>query len=320
MIDARRVVKAFGYKPVLRGIDLGVAPGELVALVGPNGASKTTLMRILATLSRPTAGEIVLAGQRLPRGAEHARREWAWCCTTLLYDNLTAEENLRFYGRLMPARSGRPRRQVLEVVGLSTASRQARTLSRGQQQRLSIARALLHGPDVLLLDEPYTGLDVAASATFDTLLRDLVAQGHTVLMTIHDLVRGFALSDRVLILARGKIARSVPGRSARRSSPGCTRSHGVMVERERIAERDPDGPGRGRPGGGRPRAGARDRRGAVEGPGRRAAQREMISAMVVFALLTVITFNFALELRMDRAGLIAPGLIWVTILFAGRSA
>jgi heme exporter protein A len=212
MIEARGVVKAFGYKPVLRGIDLSVAPGELVALVGPNGAGKTTLMRILATLSRPTAGEIVLAGQRLPRGAEHARRELGVVLHhTLLYDNLTAEENLRFYGRLygLPDPAGRAA-EVLEVVGLSTRRQeQARTLSRGQQQRLSIARALLHRPRILLLDEPYTGLDPDASTTLDTLLRELAAGGHAVLMTIHDLARGLLLSDRVAILARGKIARSV---------------------------------------------------------------------------------------------------------------
>jgi heme exporter protein A len=216
MIEAHGVVKAFGYKPVLRGVDFAVEQGEFVSLVGPNGAGKTTLMRILATLAHPTAGYVQLAGYRLPQQAVQARsRLGVVMHQTLLYDNLTVEENLRFYGRLygVPELAARVS-AVLEQVGLAhRRPDQARTLSRGQQQRLSIARALLHGPDVLLLDEPYTGLDVAASATFDALLRDLVAQGHTVLMTIHDLVRGFTLSDRVLILARGKIARSVPGRS-----------------------------------------------------------------------------------------------------------
>jgi heme exporter protein A len=216
MIETNRLAKAFGYKLVLRGVDLAVGPGELVALVGPNGAGKTTLLRILATLSRPTGGVVRIAGHTLPGQAHLARRQLGVVLhQTLLYDNLTAEENLRFYGQMygvpdLPARAA----QALERVGLAARRRdQVRTFSRGMQQRLALARALLHGPRVLLLDEPYTGLDPDGAAVLDGLLRGLAAQGCALLVSIHDLPRALALSDRIAVLARGKIAEMIDSRS-----------------------------------------------------------------------------------------------------------
>lgn len=216
MIETSKLAKAFGYKLVLRGVDLAVAPGELVALVGPNGAGKTTLLRILATLSRPTGGAARIAGYALPAQAHQARRQLGVVLhQTLLYDNLTAEENLRFYGRMygvpdLPARAA----QALERVGLAARRHdQVRTFSRGMQQRLALARALLHDPRVLLLDEPYTGLDPDGSAVLDGLLRGLAAQGCALLVSIHDLARALALSDRIAVLMRGKIAEMIDSRT-----------------------------------------------------------------------------------------------------------
>jgi heme exporter protein A len=212
MIEARRLVKAFGLKPVLRGVDFRVEQGEFVALLGPNGAGKTTMLRILASLSRPTAGEVRIGGMRLPDQASEVRRQLGVVShQPLLYGDLTAEENLRFYGRMYGLRDLRRRvQEVLELVGLAARRRDlVRQFSRGMQQRLAIGRAILHQPSVMLLDEPHTGLDQDASAMLDGLLRQVAAKGRTVVMTSHDLVRSADLATRVDILSRGVIAASV---------------------------------------------------------------------------------------------------------------
>ncbi len=211
MIEAVKVSKVFGLRPALRGIDLSVGEGEFVTLFGPNGAGKTTFLRIVATLSKPTGGRVTVAGWELPRQAAAARSLLGVAShQPLLYGNLTAEENLRFYARLY-ALDGRGREAriaaVLRTVGLHRrATDLVRTFSRGMQQRLAIARAILHDPPILLLDEPYTGLDRAAAATLDGVLGEVTARGRTVLMTTHDIRRGLALADRVAILAKGRIA------------------------------------------------------------------------------------------------------------------
>ena len=209
MIHTESLKKSYGLRPVLRGIDLDVAPGECLALMGPNGAGKTTLLRILATLSKPTAGLVRVAGLPLPAAAGEVRRRLGVVAHhTLLYGDLTAEENLQFYARLYAVRDAQPRiAAVLEQVGLARRRHDlVRTFSRGMQQRLAIGRALLAGPQVLMLDEPYTGLDPQAASMLDELLRDARLDGRTVLLTTHDLARALALADRVAILARGVIA------------------------------------------------------------------------------------------------------------------
>ncbi len=210
MIEVSGLVKAFGLLPVLRKLDLHVSRGAFLALLGPNGSGKTTLMRILAALSKPTAGHVSIGGWTLPGEAEAVRAQLGVVAhLPLLYDDLTAAENLAFYGQLY----GLPRRDrearitaVLERVGLAArANDLVRTFSRGMQQRLAIARAIQHEPHVLLFDEPYTGLDQDAAAMLDTLLRDVARDGHTIIMTTHDLSRALALSTEVAILSRGKI-------------------------------------------------------------------------------------------------------------------
>lgn len=211
MIEVRKLTKRFGLKTVLRNLDFQVEPGEFVALLGPNGAGKTTFLRILASLSRPTFGDVRIAGYHLPGQASAVRRRLGVVShMPLLYGDLTAEENLRFYGRMYAVPHLETRTsEVLELVGLSARRRDlVRTFSRGMQQRLAIARAVLHEPEVMLFDEPYTGLDQDASAMLDGVLRDVAARGRTVLMTTHDLARGLALADRMVILSRGVIAYS----------------------------------------------------------------------------------------------------------------
>jgi heme exporter protein A len=209
MIETRALTKSFGLQPVLRGVDLAVAAGEFVALMGPNGAGKTTLLRILSSLARPSFGAVRVAGLSLPAEADRARRRLGVIAhLPLLYGDLTAEENLRFYARLYGLIDpGRRIAALLERVGLAARRRDlVRTFSRGMQQRLAIARGLLHDPDVLLLDEPYTGLDPAGAALLDDVVRERAAQGTTILMTTHDLAHGFALAGRSVILARGRVA------------------------------------------------------------------------------------------------------------------
>lgn len=211
MIEATNVSKVFGLRPVLRGVDLTVQPGEFVALFGPNGAGKTTFLRILATLTRPTGGAVRINGHALPQQAAAARASLGVVShQPLLYGDLSARENLRFYARMYglngPQRETRID-EVLRAVGLHKREADlVRTFSRGMQQRLAIARAILHEPPVLLLDEPYTGLDQDAAAALDGVLQEVATRGRTVLMTTHDIVRGLALAGRVLILSGGRIA------------------------------------------------------------------------------------------------------------------
>ncbi|MBN1303892.1 MAG: heme ABC exporter ATP-binding protein CcmA [Anaerolineales bacterium] len=211
MISVRKLVKRFGLKMILRGLDFEVQPGEFVALLGPNGAGKTTFLRILASLSRPSMGSVTIAGFSLPKEAAAVRvRLGVVSHQPLLYGNLTAEENLNFYGRMYAVQGLEERiTQVLEMVGLSVRRRDlVRTFSRGMQQRLAIGRAVLHDPQVMLFDEPYTGLDQDASNMLDGVLSTVASQGRTVVMTSHDLARTEALATRFDILSRGVIAAS----------------------------------------------------------------------------------------------------------------
>jgi len=212
MIEVRKLVKTFGGKPVLRGLDFSVPEGDFVAVVGPNGAGKTTLLRILASLARPTLGEVRLAGRRLPAEAGAVRRILGVVShQPLLYGDLTAQENLAFYGKLYAVSDLEARvERALETVGLRPRRRDlVRTFSRGMQQRLSIGRAILHEPLVMLLDEPHTGLDPEAAAMLDRVLAEVTGEGRTVVMTSHDLQRAASLANRVDVLAGGVMAASV---------------------------------------------------------------------------------------------------------------
>ena len=211
MIKVRKLVKRFGLKTVLKGMDFSVEDGEFVALIGPNGAGKTTFLRILSSLARPPMGAVSVAGYNLPKEAADVRRRLGVVShQPLLYVDLTATENLKFYGGMynLPNLSARID-EVLEMIGLTNRRDDlVRTYSRGMQQRLAIGRAVLHDPNVILFDEPYTGLDQDASAMLDDVLRTVAARGRTVVMTSHDRARTEDLATRFDVLSRGKIAAS----------------------------------------------------------------------------------------------------------------
>ena len=221
MISVHRLVKRFGTKTILRGLDFEVQTGEFVALLGPNGAGKTTFLRILASLSRPSLGQVSVAGYPLPDQAAAVRaRLGVVSHLPLLYGDLTAEENLRFFGRMYGVSNLDARiSEVLEMVELVSRRRDlVRTFSRGMQQRLAIGRAVLHDPDVMLLDEPHTGLDQDASAMLDAVLRSVVAKGRTIVMTSHDLIHAEELATRFDILSHGVIAASITRRQLGKSN------------------------------------------------------------------------------------------------------
>lgn len=211
MVHLAGVIKRFGTITALRGIDLALNRGCCLGIFGPNGAGKTTLLRILATLIRPSAGTIRIAGYDAVREAEKVRPLLGVLShRTFLYSHLTACENLRFYGRMFGLQKLSERiTEVLHVVGLEAHTHQlVRTYSRGMQQRLAIARTILHYPVLLLLDEPFTGLDQQAVSRLQALLLQLRAESCTIIMSTHDLHRGIDLCDEIAIQCRGKIVYS----------------------------------------------------------------------------------------------------------------
>jgi heme exporter protein A len=213
MIETHDVVKSFGPHVALAGVDLSVEAGEFVALMGPNGAGKTTLLRILATLARPTSGTVRIAGLDPSQAGEQVRRQIGFLShRTLLYDDLSAEQNLRFYAQLYDLETSADRIEaLLKQVGLAGRRHDlVRTFSRGMQQRLSVARAVLHQPGILLLDEPYTGLDPDAAQVLTDLLGELAEEGTTVLLTTHNLERALAAGRRVVVLSRGRLVYDQP--------------------------------------------------------------------------------------------------------------
>ena len=206
-IEARGLEKSFGENRALRGVDLQVDRGECVVIFGPNGAGKTTLLKILATLLKPSAGSVRLNGVNIRDKPAQTRRKISMVShQTFLYDNLTVYENLKFYGKMYDV-VGLEQRiwEVAESVQLgSRLHDRAGTLSRGLQQRTSIARAVLHNPSILFLDEPEVGLDPHASAMVKDVLCNTDSGSRTVVMTTHNLERGLELGNRIFILDRGR--------------------------------------------------------------------------------------------------------------------
>lgn len=205
------MTKRFGYKKALNQVNLTVKKGEFLALFGPNGAGKTTLIWILSSLMRPTSGEVVVAGCDARNEGEDLRRIIGVIShNTFLYDNLTAFENLKFYGRMYDVRSLKEKiEEVLELVGLKERMHErVQTFSRGMQQRLSIARAILHEPAILFLDEPYASLDQNGMETLKGILEGFREGRKTTVMTSHDLERGLEMCSRVAILHSGVIVYS----------------------------------------------------------------------------------------------------------------
>ena len=208
-LEAVGLVRSFGGLRAVDGVSFELQPGELLTVFGPNGAGKTTLLRMLAGVMRPNAGHVRVAGAP----ADVASRDWRHRVgivshQSLLYGQLTIEENLRFYGRLFGLDDLKTRiPERLASMGLSDRARTpVRELSRGLKQRVALARALLHDPEVVLLDEPYTGLDPHASAVLREQLASLKNGRRTVVLVTHNLKQGLELSDRVAIQVQGRFS------------------------------------------------------------------------------------------------------------------
>ena len=207
-MSATGIEKSYGPVAALRGVDLVVHPGEVVVLFGPNGAGKSTLLRILATLTRPDYGAVTVGGFSCDTDGEQARRLVGTALhSTMLYGDLTVRENLRFFGSMF--RIPEIDRRVDEVAAqLQIAPRlddRVRTLSHGFSKRVALARALLHDPLLLLLDEADAGLDERAGGIFRDLVRDYRSRDRSVVMTTHDATRGLDMGDRAVVLAQGKV-------------------------------------------------------------------------------------------------------------------
>ncbi len=213
MIHVHDITKNFGSMTVLDNVNFSVRGGEFLTIVGPNGAGKTTLIKIMATLVNATGGTVEIGGFNVKKSPEKVRGIIGVIShNTYLYNELTAGENLKFFGRMYAIPEiDRRVDEVLGDTGLADRKHdRVGTFSRGMKQRLSIARAILHKPSVLLLDEPYTGLDQQASASLESVLNSLTGSGITTIMISHDLKRGLALADQVMIMASGTVMYHAP--------------------------------------------------------------------------------------------------------------
>ena len=211
-IAARGLTKRFGHAMALDGIDLDVDAGVSLAVLGPNGAGKSTLLRLIAGLARPTAGDLRIDGEDTQRRQARARVGYIGHAT-LLYPALTARENLIFAARVQGVADPAGRAQaLLEDEGLgSAADRLVGGFSRGMAQRVAIARGLVNDPAIVLLDEPFTGLDRRAAERLAERLETLRRAGHTLILVTHDLARAAQLADAALVLGRGRVAHRSEG-------------------------------------------------------------------------------------------------------------
>ncbi len=334
VLEAQGLTRRFGATLALRDVSLSLFSGECVALVGPNGAGKTTLLRALTGVLRPTRGAVHLSGWDLARTPALRRAVGFVGHNPCLYGDLTAAENLRFYGRVYGVEALDERiSSVLDEMDIAAvADRPVRTLSRGTQQRISLARAMLHEPTVLLLDEPDTGLDQAAQSRVAALLRRWSAEGRAVLFTSHRLEWADSLADRAIVLRNGRVAGEIAGlrplglaaryadvleadvpasRSGPESWPSVPAASEARVSlKVGAAPRESAGPN-ARP------AGLLRQLLAVVGKDALLEWRtkDAVAAMLVFALLTLVTFNFALDLRPEVMATVGPGALWVAVVF-----
>lgn len=205
IIEVEKLVRRFGRANALDGIDLRVEEGEAFALLGPNGAGKTTLVRVLSTLLRPTSGKVRVCGLALPDEREEVKKRIGLVShNPFLYSELTAAENLAFYAELYGVDIDAE--ALLARVCLSHRAQDlVGTFSQGMRQRLSIARALLHDPRILILDEPTAGLDLQSKADFYAMVKELRARGGTIVLATHNLEEASHLCTRAAVLNKGKV-------------------------------------------------------------------------------------------------------------------
>ena len=208
-VEVEALVRAFGRRRAVDGVSFTLDAGECLAVFGPNGAGKTTLLRVLAGLLRPTSGRASVAGVLLPGGPEARRRIGFISHASMLYAALSARENVELAARLFAVPDpGDAAARALDAMRMTPrADAPVRSLSRGMQQRVSIARAMVHGPSVVLLDEPFTGLDASGAAALSAALGELRESGAALVLVTHNLEEGLALATHAAIMTAGAFAR-----------------------------------------------------------------------------------------------------------------
>jgi heme ABC exporter ATP-binding subunit CcmA len=209
VVEVRGVTKTFDHHPVLRGIDFTAAAGDVVAVLGANGSGKTTLLRLIATILPPTRGTVTLFGQPASPRPEVRRRIGMVAHESFLYDMLTVEENLVFFAGLYRLHADRVTAVLAQTALRPIAHRRVRILSRGQRQQANLARALLHDPDLLVLDEPYTGLDLDMAGRLTSALRD-GRRDRTILLTTHEPAQARAVATGAAVLTDGRLGPVLP--------------------------------------------------------------------------------------------------------------
>jgi heme exporter protein A len=209
MIEIKKLTKQADNKLILRGIDLSITQGETVAILGPNGAGKSTLLKVLATLIKPTSGLVKINGLDLKKDHIEVKKMFGYLPhSSLLYDHYTPIENLVFFGNLYGVKDVEDRaRKLVNEVGLSFfINEPVKNFSRGMIQRIAIARAIIHEPKIMLLDEPHTGLDQGAISILNNVVLSMKEKGCTTLMVTHDFKQAAEICDRIIIVKNGKIA------------------------------------------------------------------------------------------------------------------
>lgn len=208
MIEIKKLMKQADNKLILRGIDLTIHKGETVAILGPNGAGKSTLLKVLAVLMKPTSGTVQMNGWNLKKQQLKIKKILGYLPhSSLLYDHYSPLENLIFFGKLYGVDDVERRAvSLIKEVGLSFfLNEPVKNFSRGMIQRIAIARAIIHEPEVLLLDEPHTGLDQGAISILNNVIVSMKVKGTTTLMVTHDFKQAAEICDRIIIMKNGKI-------------------------------------------------------------------------------------------------------------------
>ncbi|WP_409270616.1 heme ABC exporter ATP-binding protein CcmA [Neobacillus sp. SCS-31] len=209
MIEIKKLTKQADNKMILKGIDLSISKGETVGILGPNGAGKSTLLKVLAALVKPSSGEVKVGGLDLKRNQGEIKKLFGYLPhSSLLYEHYSPLENLVFFGKIYGVKNVEERAiQLVKEVGLSFfLNDPVKNFSRGMIQRIAIARAIIHEPDILLLDEPHTGLDQGAIGILNNVIVEMREKGATTLMVTHDFKQAAELCDRIIIVKNGKIA------------------------------------------------------------------------------------------------------------------
>ncbi|MBZ4643728.1 MAG: heme exporter protein [Deferribacteres bacterium] len=203
------VKKSYGHIDALKGVSFVLKKGDFLSVFGPNGAGKSTLLKILSAQTRPTKGKVYFNGIDLGKQPDEFRKTFGVIShLPFLYENLSAYDNLKFYAKIYGVQDIEVKVEtILNKVELTGRKNDyVRGYSRGMLQRLSIARALIHDPDIILLDEPYTGLDQHASFILTNILKEQFKNNKTIIMVTHNLSRGFDLASKVAIMKKGELA------------------------------------------------------------------------------------------------------------------